>query len=134
MGCKILSEGGGTGPAALYDSVTMAAFGPVMPNATWAEGFLKWLESNTFVGDRDPGPADGQSLIDSWAEYESAHAECVGCGVNMARRPDSGEALCEECKADEEQRPSPTAPLRRGSRYHMASSLFGPARPANQRL
>jgi ribosomal protein L37AE/L43A len=117
MGCKVLSEGSGTGPAALYDSVTMVAFGPVMPNATWAEGFLGWLG-------RDPGPADGQSLIDSWAEYESAHAECGGCGVNMARRPDSGVALCEECK-DDEQRAPPTAAPRRGSRYHMASSLFG---------
>jgi len=126
MGCKILSEGGGAGLTALYDSTTMAAFGPVMPNATWAEGFLGWLESNTFVGDRDPGPADGQSLIDSWAEYESAHAECEGCGVNMARRPDSGKPLCEECKADEEaQRPPPPAAPRHGSRYRAASLLLG---------
>jgi len=123
MGCKVLSDGA-IGQAALYDSVTMTAFGPVMPNATWAEGFLEWLG-------RPPGPADGQSLIDSWAEYESAHAECVGCGVNMARRPDSGEALCEECKADEKR---PPAAPRRGSRYHMASSLFGSPRPANQRF
>ena len=132
MGCKILSEGGGAGLTALYDSTTMAAFGPVMPNATWAEGFLRWLESNTFVGDRDPGPADGQSLIDSWAEYESAHAECGGCGVNMARRPDSGEALCKECEADEGTRPSaPPAAPRHGSRYHFASPLLFP--PASQR-
>ena len=123
MGCKILSEGGGTGLSALYDSATMAAFGPVMPNETWAEGFLGWLG-------REPGPADAQTLMDRWAEYESAHAECDGCGVNMARRPDSGEALCEECEADEEvQRPTIADP-RRGSRYHMTSSLFGS--PAKQ--
>ena len=122
MGCKILSEGG-AGPAALYDSVTMVAFGPVMPNATWAEGFLRWLG-------RDPRHVDVQSLVDGWAEYGRTHAECGGCGVNMARRPDSGEALCEECEADEEVQRPPTADPRRGSRYHMTSSLFGS--PAKQ--
>jgi hypothetical protein len=119
MGCRILSEGGGAGLSALYDSAAMVAFGPVMPNATWAEGFLGWLG-------RGPRSSDGQPLIDGWAEYERTHAECAGCGVNMARRPGSGEALCGECGADEAARPAaPPAGPRRGSRYHMASPLFG---------
>jgi hypothetical protein len=108
MGCKILSDGA-IGLATLYDSATMVAFGPVMPNATWAEGFLGWLG-------RDPRPADAESLVDGWAEYQRTHAECEGCGVNMARRPDSGEALCGGCAEGEG--------ARRGSRYHAASPLL----------
>ena len=130
MGCKMLSEEGGTGLTALYDSTTMVAFGPVMPNATWAEGFLKWLG-------RDPGPAAGPPLIDSWAEYESTHAECEGCRVNMARRPEHGAPLCQECGPEEREADEKgahgelpqgrwtTAPGRR-PQYHASSLLFEP--------
>jgi len=85
MAVGIISEDKGIGLAVLYDTVTMTAFGPVMPSAAWAEAFLEWLGDTAHI--------DPQEVSRRWDEFAPAREECSGCGVAIA--PKGG--LCAGC-------------------------------------
>lgn len=87
MSLGILSEDKGIGPAVLYDTVTMTAFGPVMPCAMWAEAFVEWL------GDADPRTMDPKAVSAKWDDFASGREECSGCGSAIAPKG----ATCEGC-------------------------------------
>jgi len=87
MALGILSEDKGVGLAVLYNTVTMTTFGPVMPCATWAETFIKWL------GDLDPRTMEPGVVSAKWDDFvsECRSGECKECGVMAAGGP------CVEC-------------------------------------
>lgn len=91
MAVGILSEDKGIGLAVLYDTVTMTAFGPVMPSAAWAEAFLEGL------GATNPRRLDPREVSRRWDEFASAREECSGCA---AIAPKGG--LCAECSHEGE--------------------------------
>ncbi len=90
------------GEAALYDSVTMTAIGPVMPDPVWAEGFLEWLNGRGAAKERD-----GSRLVDLWNQFAADNALCEGCEsvtVPRTRGPAIGDGTaftlnrCPDCR------------------------------------
>ena len=77
----------------MYDSVTMTAFGPVMPSLAWAEAFLQWLRV-------DARNCSAGWLSEKWAWFNVIRAECVGCGdvaKTKGGQLTSSGFRCDEC-------------------------------------
>lgn len=124
MGLRILSDGP-AGEAALYDSVTMTAIGPVMPDPVWAEGFLEWLNGRSAAKERD-----GSRLVDLWNRFTADNTLCEGCEsvtVPRSRGPAIGDGIaitlnmCPDCR--------PTNAKTAARRICLAREVAGPLTP-----
>ena len=94
MGCRIL-EGKmvnecGRQAACFYDSVSGAAFGPLMEDAEEAEAFLHYLQDHPTMYDgkkvSDPRVYSGHDLATCYADFLKRKEVCHAGAVQETRR------------------------------------------------
>lgn len=78
MGVRLIDNGRGT--VAMYDSVSMWAFGPVMSSLDEAEAFLAWLGYGH--GGRDPRSMRDGDLEQAFYDFQQARDQEHNAGID----------------------------------------------------
>lgn len=99
MGCRVIDDG--DGQACFYDSVSMTAFGPVMPDEEHANAFMDWLaepprcSEDTVAGRGDPRGIPTVRLVELHAAF-AAEKCCAKCGELLDFEVFEG-GVCDHC-------------------------------------